>query len=177
MASRKLPPKTADSFLQNLGTLRALPHFFRLIWTTTPRFAISSIVMRLTQSAILVALLYIGKLIIDHVVAQTTAANPDWPRLWWLIGAEFGLVLLSDALGRIIALTDSLIVNLYSNRVSIESNWANASQLTTNFPAVNGRKSRWHGPIWSKPRSSCWTNRQRPWMPNQNTKPFCALLT
>ena len=112
MASRKLPPKTADSFLQNLGTLRALPHFFRLIWTTTPRFAISSIVMRLTQSAILVALLYIGKLIIDHVVAQTTAANPDWPRLWWLIGAEFGLVLLSDALGRIIALTDSLIVNL-----------------------------------------------------------------
>ncbi|MBA3471373.1 MAG: ABC transporter ATP-binding protein [Herpetosiphonaceae bacterium] len=120
MTSRKIPPNPAGSFLQNIGTLRALPRFFRLIWATSPRLAIANIAVRLLQSGIPVALLYVGKLIIDRVVAQSATGSPDWAALGWLIGIEFALVLLSDGLGRIIALTDSLIVDLYSNRVSVE---------------------------------------------------------
>ena len=120
MSSRPRPTKPAGSFVKNLGAVRAIPRFFRLIWRTSPRLALSNIALRLVQALIPVAVLYVGKLLIDQVLAQSGAPTPDWSRLWWLVGAEFGLVLLSDGLGRVITLTDSLVVELYSNRVSVE---------------------------------------------------------
>ncbi|HYF61759.1 MAG TPA: ABC transporter ATP-binding protein [Herpetosiphonaceae bacterium] len=120
MSSRPRPTKPAGSFVQNLGAVRAIPRFFRLIWQTSPRLALANIGLRLIQALIPVALLYVGKLIVDQVLAQSAAAAPDWAGVWRLVGAEFGLALLSDALGRLITLTDSLVVELYSNRVSVE---------------------------------------------------------
>ncbi|HEY1014743.1 MAG TPA: ABC transporter ATP-binding protein [Herpetosiphonaceae bacterium] len=120
MAGRFRPPRQAGSFLANIGALRALPRFFRLIWAASPGLAFWNIAVRLLQAFSPVALLYVGKLLIDQVVLLRGAAAPDWPALWWLVAAELGLVALSDALNRIMALTDSLIVDRYANRVSVE---------------------------------------------------------
>jgi ATP-binding cassette subfamily B protein len=108
------------SFLQSFGALRYIPRFFRLFWQTHPRLTAANMVVRLLQSVIPVLLLYIGKLIIDSVIALAGAGGGDLSRLWWLVAAELGLVLLSDVFSRIITLTDSLVVELYSNRVSVE---------------------------------------------------------
>ncbi len=120
MSARRPPSKPAGSFLQNFGTLRYIPRFFRLIWNTSPRLTILNIAARLLQSVTPVLLLYVGKLIIDSVVAHLAAPGQPLTGLWWLIGLELGLVLLSDVLNRIITLTDSLVVELYSNRVSVQ---------------------------------------------------------
>jgi len=120
MTSRKRPPKEPEPFLKSFGMLRYIPRFFRLIWNTSPRLTSINILVRLLQSAIPVLLLYVGKLIIDSVIAHISTGDKDLTGLWVLIGLELGLWLLSDVFSRVITLTDSLVVELYSNRVSVQ---------------------------------------------------------
>ena len=64
------------------------------------------------------ATLWIGKLIIDAVVAYR-ASEPDYRRLATLVGAEIAIVVTADALARASALVESLLGDLFSNRTSI----------------------------------------------------------
>jgi ATP-binding cassette subfamily B protein len=65
------------------------------------------------------ALLYVGKLIIDQVVAlNTNSPAGNLQELWQLVALEFALALLTDGLNRMINLTDSLLGDL-SNYTSI----------------------------------------------------------
>ena len=86
--------------------------------------------MRLARAVLPLLGLVVGKLIIDAVVAQTRLPSPgdsllDWissgrlDRLTLLLGLEFGLALLSNALGRASGLADSLLSERYSNVASI----------------------------------------------------------
>jgi ATP-binding cassette subfamily B protein len=65
-----------------------------------------------------VTLLYVGKLIIDQVVALNNSAG-NLQELWQLVALEFALALLTDGLNRMINLTDSLLGDLFSNYTSI----------------------------------------------------------
>ena len=80
MANRRLPPKTPGAFLESFGTLRYIPRFFRLIWATSPPLTGLNIVARLLQSVTPVLLLYVGKLIIDSVVAHIANSSFDLRR-------------------------------------------------------------------------------------------------
>jgi ATP-binding cassette subfamily B protein len=53
-----------------------------------------------------VALLYVGKLIIDQVVALNTSPAGNLQELWQLVALEFALALLTDGLNRMINLTE-----------------------------------------------------------------------
>jgi ATP-binding cassette subfamily B protein len=73
------------------------------------------------KSAIPVAVLYVGKLIIDQVV-QVSHSKPGISHtyLWKLVIIEFLLAILSDVLNRAITLIDSLLGDLFSNHTSIK---------------------------------------------------------
>lgn len=116
------PTTSTDlSWRQRLNALGNLPAFFRMIWQTSPSLFVGNAVVRLIRAALPVTTLYIGKLIIDEVVFLTTQkSNPDTAPLLILIAAEFGLAILSDALGRAISLMDSLLGDLVANRTSIQ---------------------------------------------------------
>lgn len=105
------------SFKDSLKALRHLPPFLKLIWTTSPRMAGSNIALRLIQSGIPVTTLYLGKLIIDEIIARTQDAG-DLTQLWWYVGAELFLGLLTAGLSRIISLNDALLGDLLSNETS-----------------------------------------------------------
>jgi ATP-binding cassette subfamily B protein len=66
--------------------------------------------LRIIRSAMPLGLLYVGKLIIDQVVAISHAHVKDMTYLWQLVGLEFALAILTDALSRAITLMDSLLV-------------------------------------------------------------------
>jgi ATP-binding cassette subfamily B protein len=77
-----------------------------------------------------VATLFVGKLIIDEVVMHAQAPGTpgtlgEWfasgrlDRLLWLLAAEFGLAVLSDVLGRLVSLFDSLLSEQFSNTTSV----------------------------------------------------------
>lgn len=108
------------SLKERFHALRNLPGFFKLIWNVNPRLALTNIILRVLKSAVPVAALYVGKLIIDEVVRITTNnTGENLNYLFLLIAVEFGIALISDVLNRGIALTDSLLGDLFSNESSV----------------------------------------------------------
>src|ERR1700759_3717127 len=88
-----------------LKALGNLPEFFRLVWQAGPGIMFFDILLRIIKAAIPFSLLYVGKLIIDSVVALNQSHNAvDKHSLWILVGIEFGLAILNDGLTRIISL-------------------------------------------------------------------------
>jgi ATP-binding cassette subfamily B protein len=109
------------TFKQRLTALRNLPKFFKLVWQTSPSLTIANAVLRITKSATPVAILYVGKLIIDQVVQISHGkAGFSSNYLWKLVVIEFVLAIASDALNRAITLMDSLLGDLFSNHTSIK---------------------------------------------------------
>jgi len=76
--------------------------------------------LRLLKSLIPITLLWVGKEIIDEVILLVDLDTSDLNRLYWLIGIELLLAILSDVFNRLISLTDGLLGDLYSNASSIE---------------------------------------------------------
>ena len=77
--------------------------------------------LRLLRSALPVAILFIGKEIIDAVIRIiNTHTTPEATHLWKFVAIEFGLVIASDVIGRGIALAESLLGDLFSNQSSLE---------------------------------------------------------
>lgn len=121
MAKSKKTILTQDiSFKERLSALKNLPNFFKLVWQSSPSKTLISFTLRILRSAMPVALLYVGKLIIDQVVAlNTNSPMGNLQELWQLVALEFALALLTDGLNRMINLTDSLLGDLFSNYTSM----------------------------------------------------------
>lgn len=123
-----LPPQQLD-FRQRVSAMRNIPPFLREIWSTSKPLTIASIGLRIIRALLPVVMLYIGKLIIDEAIRLIALDVPDrlvdaWQggqlnHLLSLIGAEFGLAILSDLLGRLVSYVDSLLSERFTNATSI----------------------------------------------------------
>ncbi|RYD79862.1 MAG: ABC transporter ATP-binding protein [Sphingobacteriales bacterium] len=107
------------SFKQRLSSLKNIPMFFKLVWKSSPKKTLISFILRIFRSAMPVALLYTGKLIIDKVVALNANPGVGTDGLWELVAIEFLLAILTDGLNRMINLTDSLLGDQFSNFTSM----------------------------------------------------------
>lgn len=99
--------------------LKNLRPFFSMVWQASPKYTIINASLRLIKSVVPLVTLYIGKLIIDEVIVQSGAIEVDYTLLWWYVGSEFLIILISDLLNRAIGLTDSLLGDLLANSTSI----------------------------------------------------------
>ena len=99
-----------------------------MVWRASPGLLLITLTLRVIRAVLPVAALWFGKLIIDEVVRLS--ALPDGPAtlsgwatsgevrlLALFVAAEFGLAVLSDLLGRIGGLVDSLL----SERLTMSS--------------------------------------------------------
>lgn len=111
---------TEITLKERFAALRNLPAFFRLVWETSPTLSVINALLRIVRSAIPVAVLYIGKLIVDNVVRLMQGDDIPHSTVWQLVAIEFGLAVLSDALSRATTLVDSLLGNLFSNHTSVK---------------------------------------------------------
>ncbi len=112
--------KSKVSFAERLSAFRNLPRFFTMIWETSRSMTLGNVLLRLTKAAIPVAMLWVGKLIIDEIVVQMDNPEPTLNKLWLYLGLEFGLAISSDLINRGIALLDSLLGDLFSNHTSVK---------------------------------------------------------
>ena len=108
------------SLKERFSALRNLPRFFKLVWQTSPTLTITNAILRITRSAIPVAILYVGKLIIDQVVEISRGDGGSQSYLWQLVAIELGLAIVSDGLSRATTLVDSLLGDLFSNHTSVK---------------------------------------------------------
>jgi ATP-binding cassette, subfamily B, bacterial len=124
------PLPQPKSLRERFVALRNLPPFLRLVWQTSPSLTVGALLLRSLRAVLPVAMLFIGKLIIDEVVSlalypAAPATLRGWydagllDRLIWLLVAEFGLAVLSDALGRVVTLFDSLLSERFANTTSV----------------------------------------------------------
>ncbi|MCC9138517.1 ABC transporter ATP-binding protein [Pontibacter silvestris] len=108
------------TFREQLGALKNLPKFFRLIWSTSKGMTVSNMLLRLVKASLPLALLYIGKLIIDEVIRLIdVTGDRNMTYLWALVALELGLAVLSDLTSRGITFLDSLLGDLFTNKTSI----------------------------------------------------------
>jgi ATP-binding cassette, subfamily B, bacterial len=103
---------------ERVSALRYIAPLIKLVWQTHRRYTTAMIVLRLFRAFIPIATLWIGKLIIDTVVAMRETA-PDLKRLWQLVALEIVVVLVGEALARASALIESLLGDLFSNHTSV----------------------------------------------------------
>src|ERR671921_781630 len=82
---------------ERLQALRHLPKLLRMVWETEPRYVVGILVLRVARSAVPLAVLWIGKLIVDEVVRAITVHGQGgpipWSRLATLVGIELGIAL------------------------------------------------------------------------------------
>ncbi len=106
--------------------LNYLPRFFKLIWKTSPRFAFTTLILRVFKAIIPLVTLYVGKLIVDEIVRLINSdtafelISENTKYLWILVGIELGLTIFSEVLSRIITLTDNLLGDLVANYTSVQ---------------------------------------------------------
>jgi ATP-binding cassette subfamily B protein len=121
-----LPPlksiKSNDriDFRTSLQALQYIPRFFKEIHSVNPNLFNINALCRLIASATPLAMMWVGKLIIDEIVLISTTKATDYTQLWWYVGFELGIVVLGDLLNRGVTLSDSLLGDLYSNASSIK---------------------------------------------------------
>jgi len=118
------------SLREGLGALRHVPALFRQVWRTSRTLTLATLMVRALRALLPVLILYVGKLIIDEVVLQTSLPSPgprfeEWlasgrlAHLGGLFVLEFALAVSYDLLGRLGALVDTLLSELYMNETSV----------------------------------------------------------
>ncbi len=117
--SRRKNPKVSKSLSTQFAALKNLPKFFGLIWDTSKVLFIFNIVLRILKAAIPLAVLYVGKEIIDEVIRLIDATDGSKDYLWTMVAIELALAVASELLNRAIALLDSLLGDLFANRSSV----------------------------------------------------------
>lgn len=112
-------PPTPD-FSARWAALKNIPPFLAMVWRASPGLTLAMLVLRLIRALMPVAMLWVGKLIIDQVVALS--ALPDAPQTlegWWqsglaetlvlLVALELGLAVAQDLTGRLVSYVDAML--------------------------------------------------------------------
>lgn len=90
-----------------------------MVWRVQPVYAATILSFRVLLAFSPAVQLWIGKLIIDGVVANIGAATPDWTGIFRLVALELVVALASDVLQRTSNLLESLLGDLFGNRLSV----------------------------------------------------------
>lgn len=100
------------------AALRHIFPFLKMVWQTDRGATVAMVILRLFRACVPVAALWVGKLILDTVVASLRG-NPDLPHLWKLVALEFSIAFAGEVLARISSLIESLLADRFSNITSI----------------------------------------------------------
>jgi len=109
-----------SSWQERLTALKNVPPILKIVWRSGPGVVAFGIVARIVAALLPIAIGYIPKLIIDILDQAIKTHGPIGPRLWWLVGAEFGLAILNGIVLRTIDYSDALLANKYTRHVSIQ---------------------------------------------------------
>ncbi|MFL5600108.1 MAG: ABC transporter ATP-binding protein [Gemmatimonadaceae bacterium] len=101
-----------------LEALRYVPALFGLIWRTHRGYTSAMIVLRIARAFIPVATFWVGKLILDSVIAAKAGQGP-LSDVWRYLALELAVVLTGEVLARASSLIESLLGDLFSNAMSV----------------------------------------------------------
>jgi ATP-binding cassette subfamily B protein len=116
-------PMQRPTWKQRVEALRNVRPLLRMVWETHRGYAAAMVTLRLLRAFVPLAVLWIGKLIIDGVVTAMRVHATGQPVAWRYLGGLLvtGVVIAvaGDALARAGTLVESLLGDLFSNRISV----------------------------------------------------------
>jgi ATP-binding cassette, subfamily B, bacterial len=107
------------SWSDRLGSLRYVRPLVGMVWETSPPLVLASVFLRLIRALLPAAMLWVSKLILDAVVGRISRGTGNLRGIWELVAIECGLAVASDVLSRVNTLCDSLLADLFTNRVNV----------------------------------------------------------
>lgn len=114
-SSTEKPARRSDFFL----AIRYIPMFLRLVWATHRGYTLAMICLRIARAFTPVVMFWIGKLIIDEVIAIRAGEQVAYRRLWELVALEFLFVLVGEMFTRASGLVESLLGDLFNIHISV----------------------------------------------------------
>ena len=118
---RRRPGEKPPPWRDRVAALRHVPAFLRLVWETHRGYAVAVVLLRVVRAGVPVLTLWVGKVIIDAVVAGARAhiAPADAHRLWRYVALEIAIVLGGDLLARVSGYVEASLGLLFANRMSV----------------------------------------------------------
>src|SRR4051812_47803520 len=105
-------------FRQRIAALKYVPPLLAMVWNTHRGYASAIFALRIARAFVPVATLWVGKLIIDAVIAAAQGTVPA-RHVFELVAMEFGIVAIGEALGRA-SVIENLLGQLFSNKMSVQ---------------------------------------------------------
>ncbi|MGI9090453.1 MAG: ABC transporter ATP-binding protein [Gemmatimonadaceae bacterium] len=115
---RRAKPIDNPSWKERREALRYIPPLVSMIWRTHRGYAATMFVLRMLRAFVPVATFWVGKLIIDAVLAARGGAT-SLDNLWRYVALELAIITVGEILARVSALVESLLSDLFSNRMSV----------------------------------------------------------
>lgn len=106
------------SWRGRVAALKYVPPLARLVWQTHAGYTTAMMVLRVIRAFVPVATFWVGKLILDTVIAVRDG-NAQLTQLWRYIAIEIAIVIVGELLARASSLIESLLGDLFSNRMSV----------------------------------------------------------
>ncbi|HEY1952480.1 MAG TPA: ABC transporter ATP-binding protein [Gemmatimonadaceae bacterium] len=117
--SRRPRPESPATWKERVEALRYVPALFRLIWKTHRGYTVAMVGLRIARSVVPVSTFWVGKLILDAVIAAKGGTGP-LSQVWRYLVLELLVVLVGEILARASSLIESLLGDLFSNAMSVE---------------------------------------------------------
>ena len=112
------PNAPKPTLRERIVALGLVPRLIRLVWETQRAYTVLMIALRLTRSVVPVTNLWVAKLIIDEVIMLARSGGST-RHLWVLVAIEMATVVGGELLARASGLVESLLGDLFTNRISI----------------------------------------------------------
>jgi ATP-binding cassette subfamily B protein len=118
-----VPPRMSrdgepPSWRERFEALRHVPRLLRMVWETHRSYTVAMLILRVVRGFIPVATFWVGKLIIDTVLAAR-GGTAEWGDLWRYVALEIAIVMAGEVLARASTLVESLLGDLFSNNMSV----------------------------------------------------------
>jgi len=117
-----VPPTRPDTreatWHERLEALRYVPSLAKLVWETHRGLALTMATLRVARGFIPILTFWIGKLIIDSVL-EARAGRGDFGDVWRYLAMELAVVVTGEVLARASSLAESLLGDLFSNKMSV----------------------------------------------------------
>src|ERR1700757_526319 len=112
-------PEFWSGWRDRLSALRNVPTVLRFVWESGRAVVVLGLIARVVAAVLPPALFWVSKLIIDTIFRIITTHQPISARLWWLVGAEFGLAVCTGLVGRLIDYLDTLLAGKDMNHIRV----------------------------------------------------------
>jgi ATP-binding cassette subfamily B protein len=107
-----------ETWRERLAALRYIPPLAKLIWQTHAGYTITMMLLRLVRAFVPVATFWIGKQILDTVIAVRDG-KADLSTLWKYVAMEIAIIVTGEVLARASSMVESLLGDLFSNVMSV----------------------------------------------------------